>query len=191
MTLAQTTTLLTSCSKTTLFTSLVHSLADPVDARIISNGGVRWVHQDDFIVLISRVLVNPVAVQHAQVHSLASDTLLSLDTQGALRLQLNNTLSLWLTVVDTLGDLTLSATTANTHAIDDVTLLSLVTESSSLIWTGWSGCTVDDVQLSILPTTDSQQESQHIALLLLVQFFNILISTHLDSDLYKFNILMT
>lgn len=43
-------------------TYLVHGVADPVDAGIATNGLVLWVDEDDFVVLVRRVLVHPVGV---------------------------------------------------------------------------------------------------------------------------------
>lgn len=54
----------------------------------------------------------------------------------------------------TLGDVFLAVTAANTHAVDDIALLSLVAQSASLVGTGGTGGAVDDVQLAELPAPE-------------------------------------
>ena len=60
MSFAQTTTLLACSSETTALAVLVDGLGNPVDAGVAANGLVLRIDEDDFVVLISRVLVNPV-----------------------------------------------------------------------------------------------------------------------------------
>ncbi len=74
-------------------------------------------------------------------------------------LQLVDTLVGWLTVSSTLWNRSLSVTTSNSDTVDDETLLGLVTHSSSLVWSRWSGGSVDNVLLSVFPDSDSLQES--------------------------------
>ena len=54
------------------------------------------------------------------------------------------------TIGGTLWNWALATTTTNTDTVDDISLLGLVTKTARLIWTGWAGSTVDDVQLSKL-----------------------------------------
>lgn len=68
------------------------SVADPVDARVAADGLVLRVDEDDLVVLVGRVLVDPVGVQDAQVGAAAANTLLSGGSQGTLVLQLVDTL---------------------------------------------------------------------------------------------------
>ena len=76
VTLAQATRLLSCSGETTRFTMLVDRVNDPVDARIAANSLVLRVDEDDFIILIGRVLVDPIRVEDAQVGAATSDTLL-------------------------------------------------------------------------------------------------------------------
>jgi len=76
MTFAQTTRLLAGSGKTTGFAVLVDWLDDPVDARIAADGLVLRINEDNLIVLVGRVLVDPVRVENTQVGTAASDTLL-------------------------------------------------------------------------------------------------------------------
>ena len=54
------------------------------------------------------------------------------------------------TVGGTLWNWALASTTTNANAVDNITLLGLVTETASLIWARWAGSAVDNVQLAKL-----------------------------------------
>lgn len=178
MTLVDTSGLLTSGSQTSSFTVLVNRVADPVVTSISSDGLVRWINKDNFEVLVSGVLVNPVGVQDSQVSSTTTDSFLSSGSQGSLVFQLVDTLVGWLTVSGTLWHRSLSVTTSDSDTVDDETLLGLVTQSSGLVRSGRSGSPVDDVLLSVFPDSDSLQESKNVRLLLSLQLFQIFVSTH-------------
>ena len=92
MTLVETTRLLAGGGETTSLAVLVDGVDDPVDAGILADGLVLGVNEDDLEVLVGRVLVDPVGVKDAQVSASAADTLLGGGLQGALVLQLVNTL---------------------------------------------------------------------------------------------------
>lgn len=176
--LVDTSGLLTGTGKTSSLSVLVNWVDDPVVSSISSDGVVGWVHQDDFKVLVGGVLVNPVGVQHSQVSSSLSNSLLGGNSQRLLVLQLVNTLVGWLTVSGTLWHRSLSATSSDSNTEDHESLLGLVTQSSGLVWSRRSGGSVDDVLLSVFPTSDSQQESGDIRLLLSLQLFQVFVSTH-------------
>jgi len=53
-------------------------LSDPVDARIISDGSVERIHQDDFIVFVARILIDPIRIQYTQIAAALADTFLGL-----------------------------------------------------------------------------------------------------------------
>jgi hypothetical protein len=61
-------------------------------AGIAADGLVLGVDKDDLVVLVGRVLVDPVRVEDAQVGAAATDTLLSGALEGALVLELVDTL---------------------------------------------------------------------------------------------------
>ena len=90
--LAQTTALLAGGGKATGLAVLVDGVDDPVDAGIAADGLVLGVDEDDLVVLVGRVLVDPVGVQDAEVGASAADTLLSGRLEGALVLELVHTL---------------------------------------------------------------------------------------------------
>ena len=93
---------------------LVHGLRDPVDPGVAANlwyvgvmifatplmkrkttySFVRGVDEDDLVVLVHTVLVDPVRVEDTEVAAATADTLLSNATETALGLE----------VVDTLAD---------------------------------------------------------------------------------------
>ena len=66
-------------------------LGDPVDAGIAADSLVLGVDEDNLVVLVGGVLVDPVGVQDTQVGAAAADTLLSGGTEGALVLELVDT----------------------------------------------------------------------------------------------------
>lgn len=92
VTLVDTTGLLAGGGKTASLTVLVHRVDDPVDAGVTADGLVLRVDEDDLVVLVGGVLVDPVGVQDAQVGATATDTLLSGGLEGALVLELVDTL---------------------------------------------------------------------------------------------------
>ena len=96
---------------------------DPVDARVPSDGLVRWVHEDHLKELEASILANPVRVEDTHVAAFAGDALLSDRFVGALGLDLLNATGVsGLTVDLTLGDVSLAATSANADTVDDVAL---------------------------------------------------------------------
>lgn len=157
-----------SCrSEATAFTALVYGLADPVDSGVSADCLVLDVDQDNLKVFVSRILIDPVGVQHAKVGASSAHTALSNGSERAVVLQVVNTLMGWLSVNDSLFVGALAASTSNANAVDDKTLLGLVPEAASLIGTSGSRATMDDRKLPVLPASDPQEESKHIRLLLL------------------------
>ena len=90
--LVETTGLLAGGGEATRLAVLVDGVDDPVDAGIEADGLVLGVDEDDFVVLVRRVLVDPVRVEDAEVSAAAADTLLSGRLKGALVLELVNTM---------------------------------------------------------------------------------------------------
>ena len=88
----ETTALLAGGGKTAALAVLVDGLDDPVDTGVTADGLVLGVDEDDLVVLVSRVLVDPVGVEDAEVGAAAADTLLSGGLERALVLELVDTL---------------------------------------------------------------------------------------------------
>lgn len=150
VTLVETTRTLASGSKATSLAVLVDGVDDPVDAGVDADGLVLGVDHDDLVVLVGRVLVDPVGVEDAQVSTAATNTLLSGGTERALVLELVDTLVGGLAEGSTLLGRLLAATAADTDAVDDVALLGLVAETAGLVGARGAAGTVDDVQLAQL-----------------------------------------
>lgn len=176
--LVDTSGLLASGSKGTSLTVLVDGLSNPVVSGVVADSIVLGINKNNLKVLVGRVLVNPVRVQDTEVTSTTANTLLSSSTERSLVLKLSNTLVGGLTVGSTLVNRALAATSANANTVDDKALLGLVTETVSLIRAGGAGGTVNGLQLTVLPASDSENESQNVGLLLSVKLFKILVGTH-------------
>jgi len=71
---------------------LVNWVDDPVDARITSDSLVLRIDEDDFIVFVGRILVDPVRVEHTEIGASTTNTLFSRGTEGSLILELVDTL---------------------------------------------------------------------------------------------------
>jgi hypothetical protein len=156
VTLSVAAVLLANGGKTTSLAVLVDRVDDPVDAGIATDSLVGGIDKDDLEVLVGSILVNPVGVQDTQISALAANTLLSGGLERALVLELVDTLVDGLTEGSTLGGGSLTVTAANTDTVDDITLLGLVAETTSLVRAGGAGSTVNDIQLS-----DRKAESQY------------------------------
>lgn len=87
-----TTGLLAGGGETASLTVLVHGVDDPVDAGVTADGLVLGVDEDDLVVLVGAVLVDPVGVEDAEVGAAAADTLLSGGLESTLVLELVDTL---------------------------------------------------------------------------------------------------
>ena len=70
----------------------MNGLDDPIDAGVAADGFVLRIHEDDFEVLVRRVLVDPVGVEDAEVGAAAADTLFGGGFEGALVFQLVDSL---------------------------------------------------------------------------------------------------
>ena len=126
VTLVDTSGFLTSGSQTSSFTVLVNWVTDPVVTSISSDSLVLRVDQDNFEVLVSRILVNPVGVQDSQVSGTTTNSFFSGSSQGSLVFQFIDTLVSWLTVSSTLWNRSLSVTASNPDTVDNETLLGFV-----------------------------------------------------------------
>jgi len=136
--LVDTSALLAGGRETTTLAVLVDWLDDPVDTGITTDGLVLWVDENDFVVFVGRVLIDPVRVENTQVCTSSSDTLFSSRTKRSLVFQLVYSLIGGFTKGSTLWNRPLASSTTNTDTVDDVSLFGLVSETASFIGTGWS-----------------------------------------------------
>ena len=72
--------------------------ADPVDAWVASDGTMGGVHNDDFEELVGGILADPIRVEHSHLWEALANSLLGDGADGALVLELVDTLVLWLPV---------------------------------------------------------------------------------------------
>jgi hypothetical protein len=176
--LAQTTSLLTGGGETSQFTVLVNGVGDPVDARITTDSRVARVDHNNFEEFVGTVLSNPVGVQNSEVTANASSAFFGNSAVRSLVLQAVDTMGLGLAVSNTLRNGSLSATTTNADTVDNVSLLGLVAQSSSLVGAGGVAGTVDGGELSVFPASHSQQKSEGIRLFLLPKFLQVFVGTY-------------
>ena len=139
---------------------------DPVNSGVTGHSLVVGVNHDDLEELEGTVLTNPVRVENAEVSSASANSLLSDGAVRSVGLELVDTLVDGLAVDNTLGDRSLAATTSDSDSVDHVALLGLVAELAGLISAGGSVALVDDGELSVLPGSHSEDESENIRLLL-------------------------
>jgi len=157
---------------------LVRRVADPVDPRVVADGRVERVHHNHFEPLVHGVLPNPVGVEHTKAAALASHTFFGNTPQVPRRLDLVHTRVFGLTVHNTLAHLLLPATPLDAHTVDAVPGLGLVTKTTGLVRAGGPGCPVNGRHLTVLPASDTLQETVKIRLLLARKLFQVLVGTH-------------
>lgn len=105
-----------TCRRETSQFAMLHSrTSEPVELRIISDSNMTRIHQNNFIILMSRVLVNPIRVKYAKISASTPNALLSNRSLASRKLELSNTLMLGLSVLNTLLYRTLTTTTADTN----------------------------------------------------------------------------
>jgi hypothetical protein len=83
------------------------------------------------------------------------------------------------TVSSTLWCWLLSVTPPDSDSVDQITLLGLVSQSPSLVGSRRSRCSVNNGELSVLPTSYSRYELEDIRLFLGVQLLEVFVGTHL------------
>mmetsp|Transcript_45403 Transcript_45403/g.92753 ORF Transcript_45403/g.92753 Transcript_45403/m.92753 type:complete len:211 (+) Transcript_45403:170-802(+) len=159
---------------------LVHGSHDPVDARVVANNHVGRIHADHLKVLIGSILVNPVGVEDSHVHGVSAGSLLGNSSEVTGVLQLVDTLVLGLSVHDTLVVGPLAATTTNSDAEHGVSLLGLVSKLVSLVGSGGTRHFLDLLALTVLPRSDTKEETQSVTLLLSPDLLKVLVGSHFD-----------
>jgi len=163
---AKTTVLLSCGGQSTKLTVLVDGVNNPVNPGVVADCVVSNVNENNLVILVGRVLVDPVGVQNSQSSELTPGTLLGNRAQITLKLELRNTLVLGLTIHNTLRDGSLPASSADSDSVDNVALFGLVTETASLVRSRGTGDAHNAGKLTILPTSYTLQKPQHIRLLL-------------------------
>lgn len=160
------------------FPVLVNGIADPVDARVPSYCFVLRIHADDLVVHVRRVLVNPVGVENTQIGTPSPNSFLRSALKRPLVFQLVNTLVGRLAVRSAFGCRALTTSSSHSNTIYDIALLCFIAKSSSFVRSRRTRGPMDNTQLTVLPTADSQQEAHDVALLALSNFFQVFVGTH-------------
>lgn len=101
-------------------------------------------------------------------------------------LELVDSLGLWLSDDLTLSDLFLSASSSDSDSVDDVALLGSVSQASGLLDSGWSGASVDDRELSVLPGSHSEDEAHNVGLLLSPKLVQVSVCSHFGLQITVF-----
>jgi len=123
---SETTVLFSDAGETASLPALVHRLGDPVDSRIAANGLVIGVNENDFIIFVDTILINPIRVQHSQVTTAPTNAFFRNTPQSPLGLKMVHTLMNGFTVGGTLRDVLFAVTPADADTVDNVSLLGFV-----------------------------------------------------------------
>ena len=142
---------------------LVRGGNDPVDARVLPDGGVLGVDEDDLEVLVRGVLVDPVGVEHAEISALAANALLGDRAERAAGLDLVDTVVLGLTVDNALAVRPLASSPADRNAVHNEALLGLVSEAVRLIRPRGSVQLGDLALLAVFPRANAKKKA-HLSL---------------------------
>ena len=115
------------------------------------NALVHRVNHDDFVVLVHGILVQPVRVQHSQRTASSRRAFLGDRLQVAREFELGDAAVHRLPVHLTLVHRTLTTTATDAGAVDDKTLLGLVSETTRLVRARRARHAADGRKLAILP----------------------------------------
>ena len=151
----------------------------PINFRISTYGLMEGINHDHFKVLIRRILANPVGIEDTETlnpttHAFLSNRLqiphglLLFDSAGSFGFAIRTSLGHW----------PFAASATHGDPVDDESLLVLVSQAPGLVWTGWSWGSMNLGQLTVLPTTNTQEVSHHITLLFAVQLRHVLVRPH-------------
>jgi len=147
----KTSVLLTSRCESSSLTVLVYGVNDPVDARIVSDANVVRINENYFKVFVCCILVNPIGVEHAQVHASTTSALFGNTAKVTREFELVDTSILWLSINNSLWVGSLSATTTNGNTVNNITLLSLVANLVCLVRTSRPLQASNLLALAVLP----------------------------------------
>jgi len=178
MSFAQTAGSLAGGSLSTKLTMLLLGLADPLDPGITANGGVRGIDHDDFVVLVSGILSDPVRIQNAKRSDFSTDAFLSDRLKRALEFHLVDTVMGWLAISAALGNGLLARSASDANAVDHESLLGAISQTPSLLNAGGLGSAMDPRQLPVLPGSYAKKKPHDVTLLLAPQLVDVFIRPH-------------
>ncbi len=174
----ETSVLFASGGKASVFSSLVFIWANPVDSSVSSDCFVAGVDKHYFEEFEGSVLACPVWAEHSHVSAFSANSFLGDGSDGSVGLELVDTLVYGLSVDASLSCWLLSASSSDPDSIDDISLFGFVSQFSCLVKSAGPVDFVDGWELSVFPSSHSQNESEDIGLLLSPQFFKILVCSH-------------
>jgi hypothetical protein len=149
---AESTSLASRRGESAHFAVLVHGATNPIGAWVVANLLVVGIHEDDFVVLHGRILVDPVRVQDAQIGILASDLFFRDTLQVAFEFELVDTLVFRFTKDHTAMVLAFAASAADTGTDNHVALLGLVAQAVGLVGTGGAVARANVGALAVFPS---------------------------------------
>jgi hypothetical protein len=162
---SESTVFATSGCQSTKFAVSVGRFSDPLHARVVANSVVSRIDEDDFEILVRKILIDPVGVQDTEVSALASNTLLCNCSEVASWLLLVDTLVFGLSIDDTLAVGSLTSTTSYGDSINDESLFSFVSQTVSLLRSQWVVNAEDLGKLAIFPGSDTEEKPHSVRLL--------------------------
>jgi hypothetical protein len=74
-----------------------------------------------------------------------------------------------LAISSSLWNRTFSSTSSDSDAVNDITLFCLVAETTGFIWTRRMGCTVNYIELTVFPASNTKKETKNVGLFVLVK----------------------
>ena len=146
---------------------------DPVDSWVVSDGIVSGINENDFVIFVDTILTNPIAVQDSQSTESSTDSFFSLRSKVSGWLELVDTDGSGLTANDTSVYWSLSTSSSDSNSVDNIAVFGFVAEFSSLVGSSGMVNSSDDWKLSVLPGSDSHEESHDITLFLSPELFEI------------------
>lgn len=164
--LSKATALAASRCQPTHLPVLVDWFGDPLGVRISSDSFMEWINEDNLKKFIRGIFTNPVGIQDSQSPTMAPSSLLSNGLKASGKFQLVNTMVDRLAISCTLRNWAFATTTADTNPVNNITLLSLVSQPPRFIRPGGAGSPVQRRELPVLPAADPQKKAHHVGLLL-------------------------
>jgi len=142
---SETTVLLSNAGETTSLPAFVHGLGNPVDPRVPADSLVTRVNEDDLVIFVYTILVNPIRVQYPEVTTASANTLFRDTPQSSLGLEVVHTLTYGFAIGSTLRDVLLAVASANADTVDNVSLLGLVSQPAGLVRARRASGPVNDI----------------------------------------------
>lgn len=122
-----------------------------------------------------------VGIQDSQSSTMVPSSLLGNRLKASGKFQLVNTVMDRLAISCTLRNGTFVTTEADTNPVNNIILLSLVSQPLSFIRPGGAGSPVQRRELAVLPAADPQKKAHHVGLLLPPHIPNVFVCTHLGT----------